>query len=230
MTIAYFSYGSTLGGMVNVETVIPQPPHTLPAFGGAPIPTMGQVGRRLLSGRLKRSGRQNGAWMWDLLLNGQSDLLALQRALMGDLTTASRELYVTTLDSDGYWSPFLVHIDAPFAGQSKEITYGGQPIAARFDLVGGVLQSLTKTGNYTVTTADHLIYCDTTSGNITLSLAAISGFNADVPYRFVKTAAGNTLTLDPDGSETINGSSTLAVTTLNASTTIIKSGGQWVTI
>lgn len=230
MTQAYFCYGAALSSLVNVENTITTPPHILPEYGGAPMPYAGGVARRLMSGRLKRGGRASAALMFDVFADPQAELMTLQRAIMGDLTTQSKSMYVITLDEWGEYTPFLCTVDAPYLQQTKQFSINGYATAARFDLVGGVAQYSTKTSNYSVTTADHLIYCDTTSGNITLSLAAISGFNADVPYRFVKTAAANDLVIDPNSSETINGASTKTITALNASTTIIKSGSAWVTI
>jgi hypothetical protein len=43
----------------------------------------------------------------------------------------------------------------------------------------------------------------------------------------IKTSASNTLTIDPDGSETINGSSTYAITNNNATVTIQSDGSNW---
>jgi hypothetical protein len=46
-------------------------------------------------------------------------------------------------------------------------------------------------------------------------------------YVAIKTSASNTLTIDPDGSETINGSSTYAITNNNATVTIQSDGSNW---
>lgn len=228
MSESYFCYGTTLSNLANIESLISTPPGIAQSQGGSPMPLTGGVARKLLSKRLKRSGDAISAWVWGAFDDGMSELNTLRLSVFGSLTTVSKRLYVITRDEAGYWSPFLCDVHCPYIGQSMN-QFNNQPRDVRFDLVGGVLQSLTKTGNYTVTTADHLIYCDTSGGNITLALSAISGFSSDVPYRFVKTSASNTLTIDPNSSETIDGASTKAITAVG-STTIIKSGSGWISI
>lgn len=231
MTLQYFCVGAALNSLVNVETLVRFPPGTALIQGGSPMPLTGGTGRRLLSKRLKRSGNANAAWLWGYFETDQTELKALRIAVLGDITsTVSRERYVIMPDENGDWSPFLCHIDAPYIGQSMDM-HNDVPRNVRFDIVGGVLQYLTKTGNYTVTVSDHLIYCDTTSGSITLTLPALSGVTADIPFRFVKTAAANNLVLDGNGAETVDGGATKTITALNASTTIIKSSATaWVSI
>lgn len=68
-----------------------------------------------------------------------------------------------------------------------------------------------KTANYTATLTDYYIPVDATSGNITVTLPAASG-NAGLTYFIYKTdASANTVIVDGDGTETINGVSTLTL-------------------
>lgn len=229
MTRAYFAFGTTLANMVNVENYVTHPPHVLPRFGGLPMPLQGGVGRRVLSGKLRRSGYASGRWMFSDFEDDYDDLNALLLALYGDFTTSSRELYISTLDSSNHYSPFLCHVDCPYIGQSHDL-FNDHPTAVGFDLIGGVLQALTKSANYTVTTSDHHISVDTSGGSRTMSLPALSGVNQNVVYSFVKTSASNNLVLDPNSSETIDGASTKTVTALNARVDIVSNGTQWVSI
>ena len=70
-----------------------------------------------------------------------------------------------------------------------------------------------------------LVLTDTTAGNVTVTLppaASVVGYEVVVR----KDAGGNTLTYDGAGSETINGSATLAVTT---TARLVSTGARWVT-
>jgi hypothetical protein len=68
-----------------------------------------------------------------------------------------------------------------------------------------------KTGNYTLTSTDRLVTFDCTSGNLTATLPALSG-NTGKNY-FIKKidSSTNTLTIDGDGSETIDGATTVTI-------------------
>lgn len=61
-----------------------------------------------------------------------------------------------------------------------------------------------KTGNYTITSLDTVVYFDCTSGNLVATLPAISGVNKII-YSIKKTDSSvNTLTITPNGAETID--------------------------
>lgn len=229
MSQDYFCVGASLSGLVNVESLVSLPPGIAEAQGGSPMPLSGEAAQRLLSGRLKRGGRANSAWVWGYFDNDMDDLLTLRRAIFGDLTTQSKQGYVITLDEHNEWSPFLCHIDAPRIGQTMRL-YNSVPYDITFTLAGGVLQSVTKSSNFSLALSEHLVYVDTSGGNVTASLPALAGVTADVPYRLVRTSVSNSFTLDPNSSETIDSASTKSVSGANTSVTIIKSGSQWVTI
>lgn len=229
MTYSYFCIGTSLANLVNVETYVPIPPTDLPERGGLPMALTGAVARRLHSGRLQRAGAPLGAWCFDIFQNGFTDLNTFEYAVFTDATTVSQQVYVITKDSQGHWSPFQVHIDRSYIQQSRALSVSGIPYRAIYSLFGGVLQSATKTSNYTVTTSDHYLIADTSGGAITLDLPALSGVNADVPYTVYKSSASNNLVFDPNSSELIDGASTKTVTSVGWYT-IIKSGSQWVNI
>lgn len=80
---------------------------------------------------------------------------------------------------------------------------------------------------YTVTADDHVILCDDTSGNITVNLPTASGIDNRL-YVIKKTnSSTNTITIDPNGSETIDGSATFLMYDFGDSVRILSDGTNW---
>ena len=73
-----------------------------------------------------------------------------------------------------------------------------------------------KSSNYTITSSDRgkVINVDATSGDVTLTLTAAATLG-DGFWCYVRKADAsvNAVIIDPDGSETVNGSATLSLTT-----------------
>jgi hypothetical protein len=99
--------------------------------------------------------------------------------------------------------------------------------AASINVTGNVnLGVVAKTASFTCST-DALTYIvDATSGAVTATLPAVSG-NAGLRYEFVKTDASHNLTIAVPDSATINGASTLVITTQYGSTTLVTDGVVW---
>lgn len=90
------------------------------------------------------------------------------------------------------------------------------PLESNFKVVS-------KSSTYTETTkrGDRMILA---SGTFTINLPPAAGNET----RFtVKLVASGTVTIDPNASETIDGSSTLAISTVNASATFVSDGTNW---
>jgi len=89
---------------------------------------------------------------------------------------------------------------------------------------------VTKTTTYTATLADRIILCSTAGGAWSLTLPAASG-NTDKTY-YVKKTTGDAyaLTIDGNASETIDGSTTLALSTQYDSVLIACDGSNWHTL
>jgi hypothetical protein len=71
-----------------------------------------------------------------------------------------------------------------------------------------------------------LVQVDTSAGNVTLTLPpalAVRGFEIKIK----KMTAANTVTVDGDGAETIDGAATLAWTTQYQSFTLVSDGTGW---
>jgi len=227
MTVyGYFALGTTLANMTNVGLALTFDSIYCPPDGRVPL--VGSVGRRV-NGVLKRDGFKNGKWVTNA---EQEELNAFILARFGSYTRSSIPLYVSTIAEDGKYTPFLCNFERPSTADETAVpSANGLYLAPTvFNLWDCILQSVTKTGNYTITTSDKLIYCDTTSGNITLALPAVSGVNPYVVYSAVKTSASNTLTLDPNSTEQIGGASTKAVTALHTRVDYFTDGSAWYTL
>ena len=79
---------------------------------------------------------------------------------------------------------------------------------------------------YTLVSEAGVLLCNSASGNITVNLPAAYGAGRLVTV--VKTSASNTVTLDGNSSETINGATTYAMTADNAVVQIVDgASGKW---
>jgi hypothetical protein len=222
--MAYFAIGTTLAGMVNMETYTGAD-NEFAVRLDAPIPLTGGVRRRTLAGLGRHDGWINGELLLPVCDSDGFD--AFMYGVFGGWTTPSVARYMTLIDESGHYNSFYGYIDKP---TFRRVNSGEAVADVLFPLTNLVFQSVTKTGNYTVTTADHLVYANTASGNITLTLPAVAGVAQNVVYSAVKTSGSNTLTLDGNSSETIDGAATLAVTANNARVDLVYNGSQWVTI
>ena len=70
------------------------------------------------------------------------------------------------------------------------------------------------------------VYIYTPSTAISVNLVAAATCGSGYKYN-IKNRSTNTITIDPDGSEAIDGSSTFALSTQNASVTLITDGSNW---
>ena len=221
----YFALGTTLANLTNLETLTGYAPHVLPA---ARVPLRGPIARRVLSGTVVRNGAVATSMQWDVMK--LSDLRALTTTYWGDAKD-SASLFASWLDETGHYSPFSVVVQRPYVGEHYQINDTVWAKEIRLDAFDWRLQSSTKTSNYTVTTSDRLIYANTASGNITLTLPAASAPNANTVFSFVKTAAANTLIVQRAGSDTLNGGTSVSLTALNARLNVISNGiSAWVSI
>lgn len=94
-------------------------------------------------------------------------------------------------------------------------------------LGGGNLAVTSKTANYTVTTSDAIILCDSSGGAFTLTLPAASG-NTGKVFQIKKTDSSFlAVTIDGDGSETIDGATTTTVNTEGETLRIVCDGSNW---
>lgn len=96
--------------------------------------------------------------------------------------------------------------------------------------IGGALgrPHVSKTANYTASIeTDSVILCDATGGAFTITLptaASADGYQFDIKKI---DASANTVTVDGDGAETIDDSTTAVLTTQYESITVYSDGSEW---
>lgn len=95
---------------------------------------------------------------------------------------------------------------------------------------GFVVPIAAKTTAYTATADDFLITGDATSAAFTVTLPAASTVTGLVLCIIKIDASGNAVTIDGSGSETINGSATLALSSQWSKATIVSDGSNWIRI
>lgn len=86
-----------------------------------------------------------------------------------------------------------------------------------------------KTATFTADTVQTIYGIDTSSGNITANLPSASG-NQNLVLGFRNIAGSNNITIDPSGSETINGQSTLTFSPDEKFYSVISDGSGWYSI
>jgi hypothetical protein len=92
---------------------------------------------------------------------------------------------------------------------------------------GGFTYSAIVTGDSPVSGAVSTHYSANTSGGaITINLPALAGGNAGKEIRVKLKTAGNTLTIDGNASETIDGSTTYTLTVQNQAVTLVSDGSS----
>lgn len=92
---------------------------------------------------------------------------------------------------------------------------------------GGVITNLrNKTTTYTADAQDHTITCDATGGTFTVTLPAAASHTGRI-YVIKKTTAANTVTIDANASETIDGATTVDLTTQYSGKVIQCDGTNW---
>jgi len=123
----------------------------------------------------------------------------------------------TRFDSD---NPIKIGHSSLVVGTSGDISLNGS--------VSFAVKSVTA--NYTATASDRVILCDATSNSMTVSLPSASGITGRV-YTIKKVdSSANTVTIDPNGTETIDGSSTYSLSSQWDFVTIVSDGSNWVII
>lgn len=120
---------------------------------------------------------------------------------------------------------------APDASTIKVLTSGGTGADPSWQNVSpSALNVASKTANYTLTASDDLILANSSGGAFTLTLPTAAGITGKV-YHIKKTdstfATANAITIDGNGSETIDGDLTTTLNTQYESISIVSDGTNW---
>ena len=86
---------------------------------------------------------------------------------------------------------------------------------------------VSKTTTYTATANDRVILCDSSAGAWTLTLPAASGVTDKIYYIKKTDSSGNAITIDPNGTETIDGATTLSISVQYDAYAIVSDGSNW---
>lgn len=90
----------------------------------------------------------------------------------------------------------------------------------------GTVNYTTKTGNYTATSDDDVIFCS--GAAFTITLYAASGKTGRVlTIKKTDSSLTNIITIDGDGTETIDGSLTTTLNTINETVVLVCDGTNW---
>jgi len=96
------------------------------------------------------------------------------------------------------------------------------------DPLGQILVIDDTDSPYSATSLNRWLGCDTSSGAITINLPAVAS-NSGVEFLISKISSdGNTVTIDPNGAELINGQSTLVIRGQYDSVRLKEINGQWI--
>lgn len=118
--------------------------------------------------------------------------------------------------------------DLPTNGQSNCPTNGGHGVnlgSTSNDFESKYISITNAYTPYSLSTKS--ILADTSSGSIIINLPAHLNFK-DKFFIIKKTSASNSLIIDPNGSETIDGNSTYTLSSLNETVEITSDGSEWV--
>jgi hypothetical protein len=102
---------------------------------------------------------------------------------------------------------------------------------SKLHVLGGIRTQVTTltTGSHTLNGSHSIIKADTVGGSITINLPTASS-STGAEYKIIKTHASNTVTIDANASETIDGSTTNIILTNNRDRILVVCDGtEWYT-
>lgn len=92
---------------------------------------------------------------------------------------------------------------------------------------GLALKVATKTAAYTATVRDAILLCDATAAAFSVTLPAAAGAEGLILFIKKTDASANAVTIDGDGSEEIDGSTTLSLPSQYDAARLVSSGSGW---
>lgn len=136
MAIEQFAYAAGLdneGSLVNVETIVPTPPHILEV---GPVSAVGEVARVTLSRRTLRNGSIRHRWTFSVLRD--TDYTALIEDMFGDMTTSYAELTIQTMKEGGGYGVFNAVAARPIPSDYRVINYSYRDVPINFEILNEI--------------------------------------------------------------------------------------------
>lgn len=210
MPYCYFAIGTTLANMANLEITLPnEPPPTV--LDGRRIPLLGPAAQRTLDQSVHRHGAVNVPVRIDVMR--QTSLDTFITTYFSNYLTASAALYASWLDETGHYSPFSVTLERPYEGVHYRVVDGVNVRDLEIPGYKWTLQTNTENSSTTITTSERYTESDTTAGAVVLTLPAANAVTPYTIYSAKKTGGGNALSFTRAGSDTIDGGTSLTITT-----------------
>jgi hypothetical protein len=130
-----------------------------------------------------------------------------------------------TISFHEWWDTVLKQIEASISRIEIALSAAGIALGQAGQALTVVIRQVTTTG--AVLDNDYLILANATAGNITLNLPAVAG-NLGALVVVKKTDASvNTVTIDPNAAETIDGTATKVLSAQYEKITIACDGTTW---
>jgi hypothetical protein len=123
----------------------------------------------------------------------------------------------------------IIGATTPAEGSFTTLSATGDLTVAGTILGRATIQGTEIFDDYTLTDTDNIILVNTTVGAVTLTLPPAAG-NAGRTYTIKLSTAVNRLTIVADGSETMDGHTTLRLETAGQAVRLVSDGSNWVTV
>lgn len=166
-----------------------------------------------------------------VFLNGQYLRLGIDWAEVGSAGTASNDIQILMQLEVGDSLEFRISAGgASGGGGGGGVGPQGPPGPtgpAGADAIGGPVAISIKTGNYTALLSDNVLLGDATGGAIILTLPSAASATGQVFFFKKIDSTGNVVTVKGNGTELIDGSNTVLITSQYVAITVVSDGTQW---
>lgn len=119
----------------------------------------------------------------------------------------------------------LINSTGVVVTQPGMVYIGNQPYHAT--VMGDALSIAETDSPFTLAAANRTLFCDATGGAITVNLPSVVGLNGKIFEIFKTDASANVVTVYTDGSETINGATSVALTAQYDKLVLVGDGTGW---
>ena len=110
---------------------------------------------------------------------------------------------------------------------TNNVSYQNNDGGTGWTKTGGSKSLIAKAGAYTITTSDEVVIADAAAASFTLTLPTAVGNTGKVYWIKKIDATANTVTVDGDGGQLIDGAATAVLTTQYEAITVISDGTEW---